>query len=294
MAMPNVQCWGFPPAPSRRWVRATPHRHEGIPGRDVWYKSRKNMDGTGWQPVNFSRLRYYHVLSLCLLVFTWFYMMILSLIFSWHYATLAPSTSGNKTFNIPLNSAGQVAVDPLQFVAITGSSIDIASTWGRPHPSPAAWAQQFPSSKNQMNPPPVLNFHTPNYRNLFKWFWMPHIQILHISKRWFIRVIWLSMANGERLEWVRQRHRLLCRVLEDLSRPNPWRRALVGKMWLPGERRHRSPKNGVQKTTTPQQFNVNHWVVSVRKPMDFFLKIESVSYTKISKPAKTGQKMAHP
>ena len=44
MAMPNVQCWGFPPAPSRRWVRATPHRHEGIPGRDVWYKSRKNMD----------------------------------------------------------------------------------------------------------------------------------------------------------------------------------------------------------------------------------------------------------
>ena len=27
-------------------------------------------------------------------------------------------------------------VGPLQFVAITGTAHDIASTWGRPHPSP--------------------------------------------------------------------------------------------------------------------------------------------------------------
>ena len=128
-----------------------------------------NNHGTGWQPVNFSRLRYYHVLSLCLLVFTWFYKMILSLIFSWHYATLAPSTSGNNTFNIPMNSAGQVAVDPLQFVAITGSSIDIASTCGRPHPSPAAWLSSSVSLVEKPNdtPPPSIEFSHPKLQGPF-------------------------------------------------------------------------------------------------------------------------------
>ena len=40
--------------------------------------------------------------------------------------------------NQPPTTLLQGAVEPLQLVAITGRAIDIASTCGRPHPSPAA------------------------------------------------------------------------------------------------------------------------------------------------------------
>lgn len=68
-----------------------------------------------------------------------------------------------------MNSAGQVAVDPLQFVAITGSSIDIASTCGRPHPSPAAWLSSSVSLVEKPNdtPPPSIEFSHPKLQGPF-------------------------------------------------------------------------------------------------------------------------------
>lgn len=181
-----------------------------------------------------------------------------------------------------MNSAGQVAVDPLQFVAITGSSIDIASTCGRPHPSPAAWLSSSVSlveKPNDTPPPQVLNFHTPNYRARF--FKKMILNASYTNSSYFETMIhpgdiYSPWPNGERLEWVRQRHRLLCRVLEDLSRPNPWRRALVGKMFSRRTSQNRSPKIGRPKKDQTATFLCESLGVFCAEAYGSFFLVESV------------------